>query len=75
VPPGLGLSIASIACYDDIDDGGENLDEMGRSELKTLSEEMGRSTVEARRLRLACQARVFGDVAITKRGVRSDETE
>ncbi len=63
----------SCACT--IDDGGENLDEIGRSELKTLSEEMGRGAVEARRLRLACQARVYGDVTITKRGVRSDEAE
>jgi 2Fe-2S ferredoxin len=60
----------SCACA--IDDGGDNLDEMGRSELRTLAEEMGEATVRARRLRLACQARVYGNVSVTKRGVRPD---
>jgi ferredoxin len=46
---------------------------MSRSELKTLAEEMGEAAVKARRLRLACQARVLGDVVVTKRGVRRTE--
>ena len=62
----------SCACT--IDDGAENLDPMSRSELRTLSEEMGEATVQARALRLACQARVLGDVVITKRGVRPDHS-
>jgi hypothetical protein len=38
-----------------------------------MTEEMGEATVRARRLRLACQARVHGDVTVTKRGVRPDD--
>jgi 2Fe-2S ferredoxin len=60
----------SCACV--VDEGAENLEPMGRSELSTLAEEMGEATVLARRLRLACQARVHGDIAVTKRGVRRD---
>jgi 2Fe-2S ferredoxin len=60
----------SCACT--VTDGGENLDDIGRSELKTLSEEMSEATVRARHLRLACQARVYGDVAVQKRGVRPE---
>ena len=55
-----------------VDAGAENLDQMGRSELKTLTADLPEPTVRARRLRLACQARVMGDVTVTKRGVRPD---
>lgn len=60
----------SCACT--IDEGADNLDAIGRSELKTLSGEMGADEADlARRgIRLACQARVHGDVVVTKRGVR-----
>ena len=59
----------SCACT--IENGADNLDPMSRSELRTLSEEMGEATVAARGLRLACQARVAtGDVTVSKRGVR-----
>ena len=60
------------SCACSVEAGGENLDEMGRGELKTLREEMGEMTIRARRLRLACQARVHGDITVTKRGVRED---
>jgi len=60
----------SCACA--VESGAENLDAMGRSELKTLAEEMGEAAVKARRLRLACQARVHGDVTVRKPGVRPD---
>jgi 2Fe-2S ferredoxin len=60
----------SCACT--VENGEANLEPIGRGELKTLSEEMGEATVRARRLRLACQARVWGDVTVTKRGVRSE---
>jgi len=43
---------------------------MGRSELKTLREELGEGAIRSRGLRLACQARVRGDVTVTKLGVR-----
>jgi 2Fe-2S ferredoxin len=68
---GLGIC-TSCACT--VDDGAENLDPMSRSELRTLSEEMGEATVRIRAFRLACQARVLGDVVLTKRGVRPDRS-
>lgn len=51
--------------------GGENLTEMGRSERKTIEAELGLSAV-AKGVRLACQARVLGDVEVLKPGVRRD---
>src|SRR5713226_6368428 len=58
------------SCACSVEAGGENLEPMGRSELKTLASELGEAAVRKRRLRLACQARVRGDVTVTKRGVR-----
>ena len=43
---------------------------MGRHERNTLAEERGLAVLESGRLRLACQARVHGDVTVIKRGVR-----
>jgi ferredoxin len=43
---------------------------MGRSERKTLTGEFSQTTIRRKRLRLACQARVKGDVRVSKRGVR-----
>jgi 2Fe-2S ferredoxin len=57
----------SCACT--VEEGNENLDEMGKSEFKTLAEERGEATARSGRIRLACQARVHGDVVVTKRGV------
>ena len=61
----------SCACT--IEEGEANLEPIGRGELKTLAEDLGEAAVRARRLRLACQARVQGDVTVTKRGVRPEE--
>lgn len=58
----------SCACT--VESGEQNLDAMGRSEARTLTDELGEATVKARRVRLACQARVHGDVTVTKQGVR-----
>jgi 2Fe-2S ferredoxin len=60
----------SCACT--IEEGEANLEPIERGELKTMAEEMGEATVRSRRLRLACQARVHGDVTVTKRGVRPE---
>jgi 2Fe-2S ferredoxin len=60
------------SCACSVEDGGETLEPLGRSELKTLAEEIGEAAVRARRLRLACQARLHGDVTVTKRGVRQE---
>jgi 2Fe-2S ferredoxin len=59
-------------CTCTVEAGAENLDEMGRAELKTLIGDLSAATIRSRRLRLACQARVSGDVTVTKRGVRPD---
>ncbi len=59
-------------CACTVEAGDKNLDEMGRSELKTLTADLPEAAVRARRLRLACQARVTGDVIVVKRGVRPD---
>jgi len=61
------------SCACSVDEGAGNLEPMGRSELKTLSEELGEAVVRTRSLPLACQARVHGDVTVTKRGVRPAE--
>ncbi len=50
-------------------DGMEHLSPRGRSEAKVLVEERG-SAVLQQPLRLACQARVYGDVVVEKPGVR-----
>jgi len=60
-------------CACTVNQGAENLDEMGRAERKTLAEELGEGAIRVRSLRLACQARVRGDVTVTKRGVRPEE--
>lgn len=60
----------SCACT--IEGGAANLEPMGRSEFKTLTAELGEAAVRVRALRLACQARVRGDVTVVKRGVRPE---
>lgn len=60
-------------CACEIVEGLENVDEMGRSERKTLAEERGDAALASGRLRLACQARVHGDVTVNKAGVRPAE--
>ena len=51
--------------------GEENLSEMEPSERKTIAAELGAAALE-RGVRLACQARVLGDVELLKLGVRRD---
>jgi 2Fe-2S ferredoxin len=58
----------SCACT--VEEGVEHLEPMGRTECKTLAEERGEAAVARGNLRLACQARVHGDVTVTKPGVR-----
>jgi 2Fe-2S ferredoxin len=50
-------------------DGMERLSPRGRSESKVLVEERGPAVLQ-QPLRLACQARVYGDVEVEKPGVR-----
>lgn len=58
----------SCACI--IEEGSENLEAMGRNERKTLSEERGEAALRNGTLRLACQARLRGDIVVSKPGVR-----
>ncbi len=58
------------SCVCVVEEGEDGLDPMGPSERRTLYAEFGEAQVRARRLRLACQARVRGDVTVQKRGVR-----
>ncbi len=55
-----------------VEEGIENLEPMGRSERKTLSEDRSEESLSTGKIRLACQARVVGDVTVTKRGVRPE---
>jgi ferredoxin len=63
----------SCACT--VGAGASNLEPMGRSEFRTLAGELGEAAVRSRGLRLACQARVRGDVTVTKAGVRPAQPE
>jgi 2Fe-2S ferredoxin len=51
--------------------GRDSLSEMGRSERRAIEAELG-AVALARGTRLACQARVLGDVVVLKAGVRRD---
>ena len=59
-------------CACTVEDGIDNLEPMGRSERKTLAEERSAEILDSGKVRLACQARVHGDVTVTKRGVRPE---
>ncbi len=69
-PTSCGGEGICTSCSCTIEEGAENLDERGRSERKTLSAELGERVLRAGRLRRACQARVRGDVVVSKPGVR-----
>jgi 2Fe-2S ferredoxin len=56
-------------CACEVEEGIDHLEPMGRSERNTLAEERGPAILASGRIRLACQARVHGDVTVTKRGV------
>ena len=60
-------------CACTIEEGAPNLDPMGRGEYMTLAEDRSEAALANGRIRLACQARVRGEVTVTKRGVRPEE--
>jgi 2Fe-2S ferredoxin len=60
-------------CACAVEEGIPHLDEMGRAERKTLAEDRGEAALASGRIRLACQARVHGEVTVTKRGVRPED--
>lgn len=69
-PTTCGGECRCTTCAMVITDGSENVDPMGRSERRALTE--GRNEAAATRYRLACQVRVHGDVIVEKSGVRPD---
>ena len=56
-------------CAMDVISGVGRLTAMGRYERQNLARQRGARSLEDRRLRLACQARIEGDVVVYKRGV------
>ncbi len=60
-------------CATIVRSGAENLSDIGKSERKTMEAEIGPGAIE-RRMRLACQARLHGDVVVVKPGVRRSWT-
>jgi 2Fe-2S ferredoxin len=71
-PTTCGGQAICTTCLCRIEAGAENLDEIGRTELMTMTEERPEALVRENNLRLACQARVSGDVTVDKRGVREE---
>ena len=69
-PTTCGAQGICTSCACTIDEGAANLDPLGRTERKTLAEERGEAALRNGTLRLACQARVRGDIVVTKPGVR-----
>lgn len=59
-------------CAMDVISGVGRLSRMGRYERLNLIRQRGNAAVDDPRLRLACQARVEGDVVVHKTGVRPD---
>jgi 2Fe-2S ferredoxin len=56
-------------CAMDVLSGVGRLSRMGRYERQNIARQRGPRALEDRRLRLACQARVLGDVVVYKRGI------
>ena len=59
-------------CAMEVISGVGRLSQMGRYERQNLLRQRGPRAIADPRLRLACQARVQGDVVVYKRGVRPD---
>lgn len=61
---------ACAVCRMEVTSGEENLGPQQPDEIETLSTAVGRPRGE--NVRLACQARVHGDVVVVKKGVKPD---
>jgi 2Fe-2S ferredoxin len=57
-------------CFFEVIDGEDQLEEPNDLETRALAQFSGRSWYEGKIVRLACQARVHGDMTIHKPGVR-----
>ncbi len=68
-PVGCALNGECTNCAMEVLSGIGRLSRMGRYERQNLLRQRGPRSVENPRLRLACQARIEGDVIVYKRGV------
>jgi ferredoxin, 2Fe-2S len=68
-PVGCARNGECTNCALDVVSGVGRLSVMGRYERQNLIRQRGPRSIEDPRLRLACQARVLGDVVVYKRGV------
>lgn len=71
-PVGCNRNGECTNCAMEVVSGVGRLSPMGRFERANLVRQRGHASVEDPRLRLACQARVEGDVVVYKLGVRRD---
>lgn len=71
-PVGCAKTGECTNCAMEVVSGLGRLSQMGRYERQNLLRQRGPRSVEDPRLRLACQARVEGDVVVYKRGVIPD---
>lgn len=68
-PVGCARNGECTNCAMEVVSGLGRLSQMGRYERLNLLRQRGPRSIEDPRLRLACQARVLGDVVVYKRGV------
>ena len=68
-PVGCARNGECTNCAMEVVSGVGRLSAMGRYERQNLVRQRGQRSIEDPRLRLACQARVLGDVVVYKRGV------
>ncbi|MCZ2110700.1 MAG: 2Fe-2S iron-sulfur cluster binding domain-containing protein [Dehalococcoidia bacterium] len=68
-PVGCAKNGECTNCAMEVVSGVGRLSRMGRYERQNLIRQRGPRSVEDPRLRLACQARIEGDVIVYKRGV------
>lgn len=71
-PVGCNRNGECTNCAMEVVSGVGRLSGMGKFERANLIRQRGPRSVEDPRLRLACQARVLGDVVVYKSGVRPD---
>ena len=71
-PVGCARNGECTNCAMDVVSGIGRLSPMGRYERQNLLRQRGPRSIEDPRLRLACQARVEGDIVVYKRGVTRD---
>ncbi len=73
-PVGCAKNGECTNCAMEVVAGIGRLSPMGRYERQNLLRQRGPRSVEDPRLRLACQARIEGDVVVRKQGVRPETT-